>query len=123
MPALNEIERRNRAVVAFALLTGARDTALAGMRLGHVDLVAGSVFQDAHVVKTKFSKTFTTYFFPVGAEIRQIVDEWVRFLCEVRLWATTIRCFLRRASSGGREWSSRPWASSVRLGRRPRRSG
>ncbi|MEY8689639.1 MAG: tyrosine-type recombinase/integrase [Leptothrix sp. (in: b-proteobacteria)] len=86
MPSTNEIERRNRALLAFALLTGARDTALASIRLGHVDLIAGSVFQDAREVKTKFSKTFTTYFFPVGDEIRTIVDDWVRYLREVRLW-------------------------------------
>lgn len=86
MPAATEIERRNRALVAFALLTGARDTALSSMKLGHVDLVVGSVFQDAREVKTKFSKTFTTFFFPVGNEVRLIVEEWVRYLREVRLW-------------------------------------
>lgn len=86
MPADSEIERRNRALLAFALLTGARDTALSSMRLGHVDLVAGSVFQDARVVKTKFSKTFTTFFFPVGDEIRAIADNWVRYLKEALLW-------------------------------------
>lgn len=37
-------------------------------------------------MKTKFSKTFTTYFFPVGDEVRQIVTEWVRFLREEKLW-------------------------------------
>lgn len=86
MPAGTEIERRNRALVAFALLTGARDSALASMKLKHVDLVAGSVFQDARDVKTKFSKTFTTFFFPVGAEVRQIVDEWVQYLRRELLW-------------------------------------
>lgn len=86
MPAGNDIERRDRALLAFALLTGARDTALSSMRLGHVDLMAGSVFQDARVVKTKFSKTFTTFFFSVGDEIKNIVDDWVRHLREERLW-------------------------------------
>ena len=79
MPTATEIDRRNRALVAFALLTGARDTALASMRLGHVDLAAESVFQDARVVKTKFAKTFTTHFFPVGDEVRNIVVEWVLY--------------------------------------------
>ena len=37
-------------------------------------------------MKTKFSKTFTTYFFPVGDEILEIVAEWVRFLREEKLW-------------------------------------
>ena len=86
MPAATDIERRNRGLVAFALLTGARDSALASMKLKHVDLVAGSVFQDARDVKTKFSKTFTTFFFPVGAEILQIVDEWVQHLRQELLW-------------------------------------
>jgi len=86
MPAATELEQRDRALMAFALLTGARDSALASMRLGHVDLKAGSVFQDARTVKTKFSKTFTTFFFPVGADVRAISDEWVRHLREVRLW-------------------------------------
>jgi integrase len=43
-------------------------------------------WQDAREVKTKFSKTFTTYFFPVGDGIREIVAEWVRFLREEKLW-------------------------------------
>ena len=67
-------------------LTGARDSAIASMKLKHVDLKEGCVYQDAREVKTKFSKTFTTYFFPVGDEVRQIVAEWVRFLREEKLW-------------------------------------
>jgi integrase len=86
MPGGNEIERRNRALVAFMLLTGARDSAIASMKLKHVDLIEGCIRQDAREVKTKFSKTFTTYFFPVGDEIRRIVEEWVGFLREDKLW-------------------------------------
>ena len=86
MPAQTEIERRNRALVAFTLLTGARDSAIASMKLKHVDLIEGCVHQDAREVKTKFSKTFTTYFFPVGLEIREIVAEWAGYLREGMLW-------------------------------------
>ena len=64
MPSGTDIERRNRALLAFTILTGARDSAIASMKLKHVDLVAGSVFQDAREVRTKFSKTFTTFFLP-----------------------------------------------------------
>ena len=70
MPSGNEIERRNRTLVAFTLLTGARDSAIASMKLKHVDLKEGCVQQDAREVKTKFSKTFPTDFFPVGDEIQ-----------------------------------------------------
>jgi integrase len=86
MPSESEIERRNRALVAFTLLTGARDSAIASLKLKHVDLKEGCVHQDAREVKTKFSKTLTTYFFPVGEGIREIVTEWVRFLREEKLW-------------------------------------
>lgn len=83
----SDIERRNRALVAFTLLTGARDSAIASMKLKHVDVLEGCVYQDAREVKTKFSKTFTTYFFPVGDGIQEIVSEWVRFLREEKLWS------------------------------------
>jgi integrase len=94
----SEIERRDRALVAFALLTGARDSAIASIKLKHVDLKEGCVYQDAREVKTKFSKTFTAYFFPVGEEVRQMVAEWVRFLREVKLWGNDDRCFRQRES-------------------------
>src|SRR5665647_2425634 len=86
MPTATAIQRRDRALIAFTLLTGARDSAIASMKLKHVNLIAGCVDQDAREVKTKFSKTFTTYFFPVGEEIHQIVLEWVAFLREEMLW-------------------------------------
>jgi integrase len=86
MPESTEIERRNHALVAFTLLTGARVSATASMKLKHVDLSVGCVHQDAREVRTKFSKTFTTYFLPVGKEIREIVGDWVKHLREEKLW-------------------------------------
>jgi len=86
MPTKTEIERRNRALIAFTLLTGARDSAIASMKLKHVDLIAGYIDQDARDVKTKFSKTFNTYFFPVGDEAFRIVEAWVSYLREEKLW-------------------------------------
>ena len=80
MPAVTDIELRNRAVVAFTLLTGARDGAIASLKCKHVDVVEGKVVQDAREVRTKFSKTFTTWFFPVGEDVRQIVVDWVEYL-------------------------------------------
>jgi integrase/recombinase XerC len=86
MPAGNDIELRNRALIAFTLLTGARDSAIASMKLKHVDLITNSVNQDAREVNTKFSKTFKTFFFPVGEEIRGIVAAWVSYLRDEKLW-------------------------------------
>ncbi len=80
MPAGSEVERRNRALVAFTLLTGARDGAIASLKLKHVDLQGRSVYQDAREVNTKFSKSFPTYFFAVGDEVLAIFEEWVLHL-------------------------------------------
>jgi integrase len=80
MPHGTDIDRRNRAVIAFIILTGARDGAVASMKLKHVDIDQGLVEQDAREVRTKNSKSFPTYFFPVGEDIRVIVVEWIAFL-------------------------------------------
>jgi integrase/recombinase XerC len=86
MPANTEVGRRNRALIAFTLLTGARDSAIASMKLRHVDLTENCVDQDAREVNTKFSKTFRTYFFPVGEDIHRILAAWVSYLREEKLW-------------------------------------
>ena len=86
MPHGTDIERRNRALVAFIAVTGARVTAVASIQLRHVDLEAGRIMQDARQVRTKFSKSFPTFFFNVGGEALQIVAEWVGFLRHERGW-------------------------------------
>jgi integrase/recombinase XerD len=86
MPKGSDIEQRNRALIAFTLLTGARDNAIASMRLKHIDLCERRIYQDAREVRTKFAKSFPTFFFPVGEDIEQVVVDWVRFLVSERLW-------------------------------------
>lgn len=80
MPNATAIEKRDRALIAFTLLTGARDSAIASMKIKHVDINAGLIYQDAREVNTKYSKTFTTYFFPVDNAAYRIVVEWVEYL-------------------------------------------
>ena len=101
MPCGNDVEKRDRALIALTLLTGARDDALASLRLRHVDLDAGLILQDAREVRTKFSKTFPTYFVPVGDDIREIVESWVQHLKEALLWGPDDPLFPRtRVVSG-----------------------
>ena len=95
MLANSEIKLRNRALIAFTLLTGARDSAIASMKLKHIDLVSGCVSQDAREVQTKYSKTFETFFFPVDEEIREIVTEWVIYLRDEKLWGNDDPLFPR----------------------------
>jgi len=82
MPEITIIDRRNKALFAFLMLTGARDGAIASMPLRAIDLVEGCVHQDARFVKTKFAKTFTTAFFPVDPVFRAFFEAWVRYLRE-----------------------------------------
>lgn len=86
MPSSTDIERRNKALIAFTLLTGARDNAIASIKLKHLNLKEGPIYQDAREVNTKFSKSFETFFFPVGDEIHQIVIDWVNYLQDELLW-------------------------------------
>ena len=80
MPNGTAIERRDRALIAFTLLTGARDSAIASLKLKHIDLKAGTIYQDAREVKTKSSKSFITGFFPVGDDVHNVVIQWVEYL-------------------------------------------
>lgn len=86
MPTGSAIELRNRALIAFAVLTGARDGALASFKLKHVDLAQRRVDQDARDVRTKASKTFSTWYFPVGGEALAIFEHWCGFLRTELLW-------------------------------------
>jgi integrase len=80
LPDDTEIARRNRALIAVAILSGARDRAIISFRLKHIDTERDLIEQDSREVRTKRAKTFTTWFFPVGEDIRQIVVDWVGFL-------------------------------------------
>ncbi|WP_422010395.1 tyrosine-type recombinase/integrase [Reyranella sp.] len=85
MPSSTALELRDRAVFAFVLLTGARDGAIPSLRRKHLDLPNGRVLFDAREVRTKFSKTFSTWFFPVGDEVLPIIEQWATHLDTVEL--------------------------------------
>ncbi|MFT6944924.1 MAG: integrase/recombinase XerD [Yoonia sp.] len=80
MPVDTEVDRRNKALFAFLMLTGARDGAVASLRLKHINMIDGCVYQDAREVKTKNSKTITTYFLPVDAGYLECFAVWMAYL-------------------------------------------
>ena len=86
MPEATDIDRRNKALFAFLMLTGARDGAVASLRLKHINMIDGCVYQDARDVKTKNAKTFTTYFLPVDAEYLDCFTDWVDHLKREKLF-------------------------------------
>lgn len=119
MPAETPWQRRDRAVVALAALTGARISALASFQHGHVNLVGGFVDQDARMVKTKFAKTFRTFFLPIGGEALEMFAAWVTELARDHLWGPGDPLFpateMGLSEEGGFEpagLSRRGWASS-----------
>lgn len=98
MPATTPIERRDRALMAFVFLTGARDRAVISFKLKHIDLQSKAVCQDAREVKTKYAKTFLTAFFPVGSEINEIVASWVNYLLLDLKWGNEDPLFPKSSS-------------------------
>lgn len=86
MPTDTVEQRRDRALVAFASMTGARVNALASFQLGDVNVGEGFVDQDARHVRTKFAKSFRTFFMPVCEGALEAFTKWVDELRDVHFW-------------------------------------
>lgn len=86
MPSEKEIHKRNRALIAFLILTGGRVTAIASLKLKHVFLDDERIEQHPQEVKTKYSKKIVTYFFPVGDFLKKAFINWVKFLKQEKLF-------------------------------------
>lgn len=80
MPKTNSIERRNRALLAFTIISGARDGAIKSMCVGHVDIENKEVLQHPDEVDTKNSKQIFTWFFPVGETLIQELIDYIQHL-------------------------------------------
>lgn len=108
MPSATVLERRDRALIAFAALTGARVGALASFRLGHVNLADGYVEQDARVVRTKFAKTFRTYLMPIDDGALALFAEWVGELEREHHWGSDDPLFPATEMGVGEDGGFRP---------------
>lgn len=110
MPEATPIDRRNRALLAFAILTGMRDRAMASLSLRDLDLTKSPplVRQDPNRVETKFAKAIATYFLPLGDDLAAIVAEWVRELREVHLFGPTDPLFPRTRMGLGADLAFAP---------------
>ena len=82
MPEDTEVQKRDRALVAFIVLTGIRVNAARSVQLKHVHLEDGFLEQDPNEIDTKFSKGIISYFFPVGDIFRNVFLDWVNYLKE-----------------------------------------
>ncbi|MCI0745968.1 MAG: tyrosine-type recombinase/integrase [Verrucomicrobia subdivision 3 bacterium] len=109
MPSETVIDRRNRALVAFAILTGIRDRAMVSLSLRHLDLTKSPplVRQEPDRVETKFSKTIITYFVPLGDDLKDIVVRWIDELRTAHLFAPNDPDFPRTKVRQGDDLSFR----------------
>ncbi len=119
MPTATAAERRDRAMVSLIMLTGARDGAVASLKLKHLNLADRSLFQDARDVKTKRAKTITTTFFPVGEPFEAVVREWAEELVRDHLFGPDDPMFPATAMAVGESGlfgasglERRPWATA-----------
>lgn len=80
MPSATSHQKRDKALMALLILTGARIKAVATLRLKHVDLEERHVFQDAREVETKHAKTIKTTFFPMGQEYVDALTDYIHHL-------------------------------------------
>lgn len=105
MPEGNGIELRNKALFAFLLMSGIRLSAIASLKLNHVNREACCVFQSGRDVRTKASKTMTTYLLPIDHEVADCLDRWLDHLESKMLFGPSDPLFpktrVSRGNSGG----------------------
>ncbi|MFD2738036.1 tyrosine-type recombinase/integrase [Sulfitobacter aestuarii] len=82
MPGKTRVERRDRAMVAFAYVSGLRASALASLRLKHVDIEKKEVVQDAREMEAKNGKSFRVYWFARTDVFQDIFLAWLEELLE-----------------------------------------
>ncbi len=86
-PIHNDIDQRDRALIAFTALSGMRDQAVVTLPLGCFKPDSLQVHQDPNLgVQTKFSKTIFTTLFKFDKELLQYVLGWYEFLVKEKLF-------------------------------------
>lgn len=83
MPSETDIEKRNRAILAFAALTVARDAALVSIKMKDIDLGAREVWQNPRHVNTKNKKSITTVFMPFDPIWEEVFVNWFVYARDV----------------------------------------
>lgn len=91
------IEKRDRALIAFTVITGIRDGALVSLKLKHFDANRMLILQNPSEVSTKSSKRIDTFLFPLNDMFEQIFLDWVEYLKQDQLFADSDPLFPKTA--------------------------
>ncbi len=91
-----EIDQRDRALIAFLLLSGMRDKAVSTLPLGCFDSEKLEIHQDPKAgVDTKFGKSFVTVLLRFDNRLVEYVVKWAEYLVRTKLFAPTDPLFPR----------------------------
>lgn len=77
MPCTTLQQRRDRAMVAFAFITGLRAAALTSLRLRHLNMERREVFHNGAELRAKNSKSFMVDWFPKTEALQPYFIDWV----------------------------------------------
>ncbi len=78
---VTEIDRRDRALIAFTAISGARDEAISTLTLQCFDEQKLVIYQyKKYGVQTKFAKDITTYLMVFDQELLDYFLDWVKYL-------------------------------------------
>ena len=84
-PVINEIDQRDRALIAFTAITGIRDQAVVTLRIGCYDPESRLIKQLPSMgVETKFSKEIYTTLLSIDTELYRYFNEWYEYLTKVK---------------------------------------
>ncbi len=84
MPYKTDIQKRDRAIFAFVIITCVRDDALVSLKRKHVSAEDKVVWQDPKIVRTKGRKGIVTRFVSqVMPEAEAVVLEWLQYIDDV----------------------------------------
>lgn len=113
----NEVDMRDKALIAFLVCTGIRVEALITLTLKTVDLKRELVKQYPCLgVKTKFSKSIDTYLLKFNNEMFNSIVEWIKYLKDVKKFTDDEPLFPRNKLSGFDNFTmidNKPWANEV----------
>lgn len=80
-----EMDRRDRALISFMLLTGIRYSAACSLPLCCIDIEGQVIYQDPRQgVKTKSGKTITSHILPFDDLLVKTIGEWINYLVQIR---------------------------------------
>ena len=118
----NEIDMRDRALISFALITGARISAITTLKIKSFDLENKIINQNPKDgVKTKNKKHILTTFFPIGWDKpEEYFIEWFKYLIEEKkfnpddpIFPATLKGFSNQQGSYSKNSvSNKFWSSS-----------